>query len=354
MNNALVALQNNAPVLVDDEETRAIANSIAGGLTGGSGFGNRLSLLGNRFHFIKNGVDVGTIKTEHLDVVMIAANPHVSRIYFAGQYDPNVKAAPDCYSIDGKVPEADSPQRQSDKCMTCPQNVKGSAVRGNNKAKACAYKKRVIVVAPDAIDSDMFALDVNALSLFGDDRPAQNLYNLKSYIETLAAHQMMAVKLVTRLTFDDQSSVPKLFFSPINMLTPEQWEMVKSRIKDDAIQQMLSDVINENEVGTVNPEAVKAPSQLAPNQAPANPVAARATPSSPDPTVQPEAPKTRGRPRGTTAQPTNGNGAANTAAAANAMTQAVRGFAPSAEASSAASEAGPKKGFQIDLENFDD
>lgn len=354
--NALVALQQQALALPDDERSLAVANSIAGGLTGG-GFGNRISLRGNRFRFIKNGTDVGVHRGEYLDVVLLAANPHVSRIYFEGQYDPNMKAAPDCYSLDGRVPEADSPKRQSDKCMTCPQNVKGSSVKGNTKAKACAYKKRVVVAAPDSIDGDIYALDVNALSLFADDNPSQNLYNLKDYIETLAAHQLLAVKLVTRLTFDDQSSVPKLFFTPIRMLTPEEWEQSKERMKDEAIQQMLADVVNETEVGEVAPEKVKnapATGSVAPQQA--APATQAPTPA-PAPSAAP-APAKRGRPRSAPAEPTptphptNGNGAA---AAQHAM-DAVRGFAATAEppAAVAASTGGEKKGFTIDLENFDD
>ena len=113
MNNALVALQQTAVTLVDDENTKALAQSIGAGLTGGSGFGNRISLRGNRFRFIINGTDVGAHKESYLDVVLLAANPHVSRIYYAKQFDPSSKEAPDCYSLDGKIADPEAPNRQN-------------------------------------------------------------------------------------------------------------------------------------------------------------------------------------------------------------------------------------------------
>ena len=369
--SALVAIQQSAVALVDDETSRAVGNSINAGLTGG-GFGNRISLRGNRFRFIKGGADVGVSPDNYLDVVMIAANPHVSRIYFKGQYEAGSKERPDCYSVDGRTPEPDSPELQSDKCMTCPQNAKGSSLKGDSKAKACAYKKRVIMASPDAIDGDLYALDVNAMSLFGDDMPAQNLYNLKSYIETTAAHGMMAVKLVTRLTFDDNSSVPKLFFQPIRMLTPEEWEMVKDRMKDDAIQTMLADVINEQEVGTVAPEKVlpqKPAAQTAP-QAPApKAVAPAPKPAQPAAPAAPIAPR-RGRPPARPASAAAPAPEPELQPAVHASQQAAprgngqqRGFGVAKNASAAdtspaqsapPAEGAPKaKGFTIDLDEFD-
>jgi hypothetical protein len=201
---------------------------------------------------------------------------------------------------------------------------------------------------------------VNALSLFGDDQSAQNMYNLKSYIETLTAHSMMAVKLVTRLTFDERSSVPKLFFSPIRMLTPVEWEQSKVRMQEESIQLMLSDVINEVETGEVKPEAVRTAAPAAPapaseakpepvRQAAPAPTAASVAPQ------MPALPRPRGRPAKApeaaappAAAPTNGNGA----------TEAVpaRGFAAAAAApapAAATEGAGKSKGFTIDLDDFD-
>jgi hypothetical protein len=365
MNNALVVLQQNALNLVDDENTKALAQSIGAGLTGG-GFGNRISLRGNRFRFIINGTDVGAHRESYLDVVLLAANPHVSRIYYAKQFDPSSKAeAPDCYSLDGKIADPEAPNRQNAaggyKCATCPQNVKGSALRGDSKAKACAYKKRVIVVAPDSIDGDLFALDVNAMSLFGDDQSAQNLYNLKSYIETLTAHSMMVVKLVTRLTFDERSSVPKLFFSPLRILTPAEWEQAKGRVTEDAIQLMLGDVVNGAETGEVKPEAVRTAAPAVPQQpaapavAPTPPAPAAAAPATPQ---MPPLPRPRGRPAKDAAPPAQ-PAAPAAASNGNGTTEApARGFAagaaPAPAQAAAPTEGAPKsKGFTIDLEDYD-
>ncbi len=216
--------------------------AMAGGLAGG--FGNRISIKGSRFRFIQGGQQVGVHDQVYLDVVIFAMAQSVQRQYYDKAFEEDSKEKPTCWSHDGKVPAADA-QQQSPQCATCPQNVKGSARQGNGKA--CAYKKRVVMLAPDDIDGAAYCHDVNGQSMFGEQLEAQNLFSFKGYFEKLSAHGVAIDAIVTRMTFDSNASVPKLHFSPIRALTEEEYASVSARAEDEEVLKMLQDLTNVEE-----------------------------------------------------------------------------------------------------------
>ncbi len=233
---------SNVPAHARNVKSKAM-QAMAGGLQGG--FGNRISLRNSKFRFIQSGSDIGANPEPTLDVVVFAMANNVQRLYYAGAYDPNSKEKPTCFSMDGKTPSDESVQKQSPQCATCPQNVKGSGRQGNTKA--CAYKKRVVVLSPDDLEGPMYALDVNAMSMFGEQMESKNLYSFKGYYEKLVAHNMDIAAIVTKLSFDDAASVPKLHFSPIRALTAEEFAMVQQRMDDPEVDRVLADMTNEAE-----------------------------------------------------------------------------------------------------------
>lgn len=326
--------------LQNNETAKALAAQIEGDLAGGRNI-NRISLRNSKFRFNKEGVEVGVSRAAHLDVVIIAANPHVSRTFYLKQYsDTDSAQRPDCYSKDGRAPEMDSPTPQSSLCATCPKNAKGSALNG--QGKACSYRKRVVVVADGDISGDAYALDVAAMGLFGDDAPAQRMFNLRSYIEALRTNGLIVPAVVTRLSFDDESSVPKLFFTPQRPLTEPEWRQVEARIADEAVLSMLDDVDNKTEEGMpVGQIAAPVPAATAPAAFPtAAPAAPAAAPAA--------TPARRGR-----------KPAAQTPPAAAPAPQAAPagGFgmaaAPAPVAAAAPAAGANGKGFTIDLDGFD-
>lgn len=242
--------------------------------------------------------------------------------------------------------------KQSPVCATCPQNVKGSSVTGDGKGKACGYGKRIIVTADNDILGDAYAIDVRSQGLFGDDNPAQKQFNLKSYIEALKSNGLIAPAVITALSFDDQSSVPKLFFKPIRPLTAQEWAQVEQRVNDPLVRRMLDDIDNKAEEG----KPVGQPAQL---------MTSAATQGTPQP-AQPAPPAgfpgnggaapapARGRPRKAAETPPAA------APAPQAAPAAPVGFglpgsnfaAPAQAATAAAPPSG--KGFSVDLDNFDD
>ena len=341
---------------------KALAEQMEGGLAGRQI--NRLSLRNSKFRFVKQGVEIGVSTNPTLDVVIVAANPSVGRLWWEkGFENDQAGQRPDCYSRDGKAPEADAAKPQSSLCATCPQNAAGSAKNG--KGKACSYKKRVIIVAPGALAGDAYALDVGSMSMFGDDQPAQRKFSLKGYIEALKANGLIVPAVVTRLAFDDNESVPKLDFTPVRVLTEAEFRVVEQRITDPAIIEMLDDIDRKSEEGKPigAPAQIAAPTPVQQVQQPAAQPAPVAQPApAPAPAAAPAAPKPRGRPRQAEAAPA----AAPAPQAAPAATMpAGFGAAPASSAppgfgapapqpaQQAATAAAAPAGFTVDLDAFD-
>jgi hypothetical protein len=104
-----------------------LAQSISGGLTSGSDF-PRISIKGSRFRIIEGGAET-VLESTTLDVVVVGANPRLSKTFYAKQWTPDSEpSSPDCFSLDGIRPHSDSTSPQNDICAGCPQSAWGSKV----------------------------------------------------------------------------------------------------------------------------------------------------------------------------------------------------------------------------------
>jgi hypothetical protein len=73
------------------------------------------------------------------------------RAYYSKPYQPDVLAAPDCYSYDGEAPHEKASVPQSDACAQCRFNEFGSAQNG--KGKACKEGAKFAAIHADALES---------------------------------------------------------------------------------------------------------------------------------------------------------------------------------------------------------
>lgn len=239
--------------------------------------GNRIGLKGSRFRLVVNGIEEGVIPEPYLDVIILGAAPAVSRVFYAGTYKAGENSAPDCYSADGIAPAEDVKNKQSDKCATCPQNVKGSKIVDGNKFKACQYFRRVaIMLAGDTQDRRVFRLDVKAQGLFGEGTP--NEKNLNDYIKMVSTRGIDAGALVTRISFDLNSSVPKLLFKAVRFITEEEMEAVTALVSSDEVTSAKTVSMNTIDHSTEEPTSGDEP-EPAPAQTAAPQHAAPATPA---------------------------------------------------------------------------
>jgi hypothetical protein len=298
-------------------------------LAGGGQTGNRLSIKGGVFRLVVDGKEIAAIEERHLDIVIVAAAPKVSRTFYIAKYDPENPAGPDCWSQNGDFPDATSKAKQSANCASCPQNVKGS---GQGDSRACRYSQRVAVVLANDLEGDVMQLSLPALSLFGradgDNRP------LQEYARWLTAQGIDPTMLVTRLKFDTKSESPKLFFKAMRWLEQEEFDICREAgASEDAQKAILMNPAQMDGVAPAPAAPVNVPGQrptaapaaAAPapapeedDEPPAPPPKRRAAAPAPavDPDAEPPAapPKAR-KPRVAAAAPAAVNGAAGAARA---------------------------------------
>lgn len=234
--------------------------------------GNRIGVKGSRFRIVINGNEEQVIEENYLDVIIVAAAPAVSRRYYKGVFVNNGENAPPvCYSADGIAPPDDVKQKQSDKCATCPHNIKGSKVVDGVSMKACAYFRRLVLTIPNDDRETVFQFDANAQTLFSEGNATAK--SLNDYIKMLATRGVDAGQIITRMSFDTDASVPKVLFKPVGFVSAEQVAMVSRLVNSDEVK--LAATVNMttidlgSETSSVNAGADETTAAPAQTQAPA-------------------------------------------------------------------------------------
>lgn len=224
-------------------------------LTGGAFTSNRrLSIRGGVFRKVINGKEVGEIDSRALNVVVVKAAP-VSRMYYEGAYSPGETNPPACWSEDSKTqkPAGGVPDetRQSNSCMECPQNIKGS---GQGDSRACRYQQRVAVLVADEDgkinDTEPYLLSLPATSVFGDN---QQKMSMQAYARHLSHHKTALATVITELRFDTESSTPKLCFKPIRPLSEDELGVSLKAQRSEETADLVA-------IKIVTPTAASAPS----------------------------------------------------------------------------------------------
>jgi hypothetical protein len=137
-----------------------------------------------------------------LDVVILA--DMFDHAYYDKDYDPDVISPPACFAIGPRetelYPDPDLvPVIQSVSCNTCPQNEFGSAKNG--KGKACRNGRRLLVAS--VLDGNVNLSDLAIINI-----PPTSL---KAYAKNITAvHKLPTWAIITKLTFDDDSTWPSI------------------------------------------------------------------------------------------------------------------------------------------------
>lgn len=292
-----------------------LGDSLGGGIGGGADF-PRISIKGSRFRIVEGGVE-SVLDATSLEVVIVGANPKLSKSWYATAWTPDADAsAPDCYTLDGVSPHPDSAQPQNDLCASCPQNAWGSRVtQQGTKVKACADQKRLAVVAADDPEGGIYLLQVTPAALKG----------LNQYQKELSMRGIAPEIVKTVIAFDTQASFPKLKFGFGGFITEEIQKAVDPLFGSEKVLE----ITGEADVGAVALPAAAPAEEAAPPAAEAAPAQAQ------EPVAEPAAPaaaekKQTGFGAATTTAP------AETAAAPAATPPAETAAAPAAEEPAAA------------------
>jgi hypothetical protein len=179
------------------------------------------------FKRIINGEQVGNAVRGEIDVIIIGWLPEISRVFYKEKFDPKKEATlPDCWSNLGDKPEAAAGNRQSDSCMSCPQNVKGS---GENGGKACRYQRRVAVLLAGDPSGEVYQFNIPAKSLFA--KGSGNTHGYVDYKKFLDANSALMDNVVTTISFNSNADTMELQFSPKRLTTDDEYLMVREAQK---------------------------------------------------------------------------------------------------------------------------
>lgn len=252
-----------------------LAQSLAGGIGSGESV-PRISIKGSRFRIAEGGTET-VLDTTSLDVVVVGANPRLSKTWYAKAWTPDSEpSSPDCFSMDGVSPDASSTEPQNDLCASCPQNAWGSKVTPQGKQiKACSDQKRLAVVSADDPTGPIYLLQVTPAALQG----------LGKYQKELSLRGIPAEIVRTRVSFDTDASFPKLKFDFGGFLDADTQVEVDKLFGTEEVRQITGEL--RTSAAPAVPK-ITAPQQVAPKPAP---VAATPEPAPTPVAEEPAAPK---------------------------------------------------------------
>jgi len=235
---------NNLVELGLDEDTKAVA----GGATSGN---VRISIEGRVFRKIVGGKEVSVNGDSSMNVIIVKMAHDASRTYYASAYKKGVKLSPACWSNDSKTPDAEVEAPQASTCAECPQSVKGSGQGG--MGTACRLSWRTAVVLPNDPAGHVHQLVLPATSTFGKEENGR--WPFRPYVQMLANNNVSAGKVITKMEFDINSSVPRLLFSPVGAVPEEHRNILLVQSKSPASENAIKLTVYKTDSQGVEPEA---------------------------------------------------------------------------------------------------
>jgi len=213
---------NTLPAHLRNLELDATTKALMGS---GGGSGKRISIKGGVFRMIVDGKEIAQNEDRAMPIVIVAANPHVSRSYYADTYVEGQVLAPSCWSNDGVSPDSKVSEPQSGKCATCAQNIAGSATQG--AGRACRYSQRLAVTLENDLKGDVYQLTLPAQSIFGNVEGGK--MPLQAYAKFLGSHGLPITAVVTEMRFDTASATPKLTFKALRPLEADEMALAQEK-----------------------------------------------------------------------------------------------------------------------------
>lgn len=211
----------------------------------GSGGSPRISIKGSVFRKIVNGEEVMRNEDRAMNVIFLSMGKEEYRTYYAETYKEGQTTTPDCWSSDGKTPDAVVTNPQHPNCADCPQNIKGS---GQGDSRACRFSRWTAVALENDLDGDVLQLVLPSQSVFGKGEKGK--LPLRQYAKFLAGHNLPVTAVVTEMRFDTDSATPKLTFKPVRPL--EEAEYIKCRelaVSPEAVEAVTMTFTPKEDIG---------------------------------------------------------------------------------------------------------
>jgi hypothetical protein len=200
-----------------------------------TGSWQKISYAGSKWALISAEGDKTYTGTMELDVILVRANPNISKRYYEGEYDPNKEGtAPDCWADNGQGPGDRVPDPVSKICATCDLNKWGSNVGVSGKpTKACSDVKRmaVLVFAPNKAGGERKLLPGS----WELDVPGASLKNLAAYAKETEANGAAVTMVVTRLTFVPEANFPQFAFRALDWVSQAEDAAAQAAYQSDVV-----------------------------------------------------------------------------------------------------------------------
>lgn len=213
------------------------ADDLSGGITGGYGM---LRIRGKVWAIHYRDVEQQLMRADgdgpmgSVEMIILKANPHLSKTWYENGWDENSTNPPDCSSANGVVPDNGVPKPQSTVCATCPRNQWGTAANGG-KGKACGDHRRLAIVPAADIPNESFGGPMLLRC------PAASLQDLASFDAKYKQAGYPYFSLVVKVSFDPKESYPKLVFSAIRPLTEAEGAQVMALRASDTVARVIAD-----------------------------------------------------------------------------------------------------------------
>ena len=228
---------------------------IADKISSGSSLRRIATNTNGTFKRIVGGEQIGRAVPHEINVIVVDMLKDVSREYYAAEYDPEGKATlPDCWSADGRTPDAKAPNKQAPSCASCPMNVDGSGNKG--RGKACRFKRRIAVLAEGDPTGEVYQMSLAAKSLFG--KGVGNTHPFESYCNFLKANGEAPDTVVTKVMYDTEADTLTLKFKAVRHLTQEEADLVDNAFADPETQRYIKLTAAEVDGVAAKPAETKA------------------------------------------------------------------------------------------------
>lgn len=188
--------------------------------------GDRVRFNGNRTLTTPDGNE-----GEEIEVVVVEFVS--SNLFYDGAFDRDNPQPPGCFAIGANpsllTPSDNSPNKQADTCVSCPNNQFGSAGKG----KACK-NTRLLAVMPVAFDGEDPPIWIMSV-------PPTSMKSFDAYVSALASkHKTVPMGVVTRITLDQGVTYAAPRFNVVRPLKSEEFETYMPR-RDEATKRLFAE-----------------------------------------------------------------------------------------------------------------
>ena len=203
---------------------------------------NRISFKNSRFARIIVGKDIETIDSTFIDVIVVAAIPTVSRVYYPNSYESSEKAQPPaCWSTDGVAPDSNVQDPVDTKCDACPMNEKGSGNGG--RGRGCGFRQRLMVIFDGDETLTPYQVDLPATAIFGKADGA-NQFRFQELARMLDQQKCPLDALVLRWRFDPKADGPSVLNTPHRILAPDERDFIRAGLDMDLISKSTTRIVD--------------------------------------------------------------------------------------------------------------